>query len=179
MTEQKNNVHESILIGKLLSATAYGVTVSLEKFSGWLLAGFGAAFTLILSNIDSISKFITTEDIKNGVVFYLIALAAGVLQRWLASSIQASAMVSKEAEELGKNAAGQFDPENIFSEIEKATFYPQKWLVQFQFNKVRNGDFAAPGRMQVTMTQIQGFLVLIQGILVISSIVVIIRGLST
>ncbi len=182
MTDHHKNIDESILIGKTLSLIAFCATASLEKFSSWLLAGFGAAFALILSNIDSVSKLITPANIKCGVSLYLIALAAGVLQRWLASSTQASAMASKEAETLGKNAPSTINQknflENLLLEIENVTFYPQKWLVQYQLAKVRKGDFAAPGRMQALMAQIQGYLVLAQGALAISSIFIIIMGIS-
>jgi hypothetical protein len=177
MTEN-NKIDESILIGKTLSLIAIGVTTSFEKFSGWLLAGFGAAFALLLSNIETVAKFIAVEDIKTGVLLYLIALASGVFQRWLAAGINAGAMVSKEAEDLGANAPEGIDFDNVLTQIENSTFYPQKWLVRYQFNQVRKNDYAAPGRMQATMAQIQGRLVLVQGVLVISSIVVMVRGLS-
>ena len=178
MSNEENNIDESIFIGKILSLMAVGATQSLEKFSGWLLAGFGVAFTLILSNIDSVQKFIDTSNIKCGITLYLIALGAGVIQRWLASGIHAGEAVAKDAEKLGKDSSENINPENLLNEIENVTLYPQKWFVQWQFNKVRQGDFAANGRMQARMAQVQGYLVLIQGVLAISSIVVLVRGLG-
>lgn len=175
---QDNNINESMLIGKTLSLLALGTTVSLEKFSSWLLAGFGATFALILSNIETVSNFISVENIKTGVILYLIALGLGVLQRWLGAGILGASSVSKEVEVLGANAPKDINIYNVLTEIENITFYPQKWLVRYQFNKVRNNDFAAPGRMQARMAQIQGILVLVQGVLVISSIVVMVQGIS-
>lgn len=177
MPEQINR-EESILTGKMLSLLSVGLTTSLEKFSGWLLAGFGAAFALILSNIEQVAKFISIDDIKIGVLLYLVALATGVLQRWVGSGIMGGAMISKEAEELGRNADESVDFNNVLTEIERSCLYPKKWLVRYQFNKIRSGDFSVAGRMQVVMAQLQGYMVLIQGGLVISSIVVMVCGIN-
>ena len=175
---QKSNTEESILIGELLSLMSFAVTSSLEKFSSWLLVGFGAAFALILSNIEIVSKFIPVQDIKTGVLLYLIALASGVIQRWLAVGVMAGAMASKEAKELGANASDTVNINNVLTEIENVTLYPQKWFIRYQYNKLRRGDLAATGRMLAVMAQLQSYLVLIQGGLVISSIIVMVFGIN-
>ncbi|MBY6106822.1 hypothetical protein KUW19_10085 [Ferrimonas balearica] len=178
MTEN-NKVHESILVGKLLSLTAYAATSSMDKFSGWMLAGAGAALTLVLSNIDTVSSFVPLSDIKLGVILFLVALALGVMQRWFTTSILAGSMVSDKAEELGRNAPEEFDYNHVLLEMEKAILYPQKWLVQYQYNKVIAGDFAAPGRMQALLSQIQMYIVVIQTGFIVASLVVLVSGLNT
>jgi hypothetical protein len=158
---------------------AINVTVTLESFSGWLLAGFGAAFALILSNIESVSNFITVGSIRRGVFLFLIALAAGVVQRWIGSSVRAGVLSGSEGEVLGDGAHDSIDFSVILEEIKKATFYPQRWLVAWSFKKIEKGDFAFSGRMFAKMAQIQGWLVLVQAALVISSIVVVVNGLES
>lgn len=175
---QGSSDEEKILVGKLLSLVSQSVTTSLEKFSGWLLAGVGAGFALILSNIDAIREFIYIESIKLAVYIYLAALALGILQRWLAAGINGASLVAKESEDLGRNAADSVNFDNVLTEIERATLYPQKWLVRYQFNKVRSGDFAIAGRMQAIMAQVQGFFVLGQGILVIAAIIIMVSDLN-
>jgi hypothetical protein len=178
MDNKTPNINESILLGKLLNLMSKSATLSLEKFSAWLLAGFGVAFTLILTNIESISKFVTIENIKFGVILYLCALGAGVLQRWLGSMVQAGTMASEESDGLGANAPEGIDFNNILKSVEDVTFYPQKWLIKWQFSKLRDGDYAVSGKLFARITQIQGTLVLIQATLVITSILVIINGFS-
>lgn len=178
MSEEPKNINEGIMLGKMLSLMAIAVNTSLEKFSSWMLAGFGAAFALILTNIESVSKFVDIGCLKTGITLYLVALAAGVIQRWLGASINSGTMFSNEQEQLGADAPEGINFENILSEVENVSFYPQKWLIRWQFNKLRAGDFAVAGKMLAKMAQIQGFLVLLQGALVISSIVVVLNGLG-
>ncbi len=174
-----NKVNESILSGKLLSATAKSATLSLEKFSAWLLTGFGAAFVLMLTNIESLSKFIPVESIKLGITLYLIALGAGVMQRWLGAQVQASISAAEESDKLSDDAPGGIDFNNIHKDFEDVSFYPQKWLTKWQANKLRDGDYAVFGKLLARIAQIQATLVLIQACLVIASIVVVINGIST
>lgn len=105
MSEEPINIDEGIMLGKMLSLGAIAVNSSLEKFSSWMLAGFGAAFALILTNIESVSKFIEISCLKTGITLYLVALAAGVIQRYLGTSINSGTMFSNELEQLGENAS--------------------------------------------------------------------------
>ncbi len=41
-----------IFSGKVLSVAAQSVSESVDSFSGWLLAGFGAFLALLFANID-------------------------------------------------------------------------------------------------------------------------------
>lgn len=177
MSESKI-AEENIVAGKMLSIMAISVTTSLESFSGWLLAGSGVAFALMLTNIESISNFIELDSIKQAIFLFLFALGAGVLQRWLGAAVRAGALASSDSEQLGHHLPDDFNFSSIFKQVEKATFYPQRWLVAWQFKKLEAGDFAVAGRVVAKMAQIQGFLVLLQAGLIIYSITVLIGGLN-
>jgi len=177
--EAAPNLHEGILIGKMLGIMAINVTTAQETFSSWLLAGFGAAFALILSNIESVSNFISIDSIRKGVFLFLIALAAGVLQRWIGAGVRAGFFSGSNGESLGKELHEGIDFSVVLKEVEKATFYPQRWLVAWSFKKIQDGDYAVSGRILAKMAQIQGWLVIIQAALVIYSIVVLINGVTT
>lgn len=164
MTEPKDNTQESIVAGKMLGIMAISVTTSLESFSGWLLAGSGAAFALMLTNIESVSNFILIASIKQAVFLFLIALAAGVIQRWLGASVRAGSLSSTDSEKLGQELPEGFDLSVVLKHVEQASFYPQRWLIAWQFKKLQAGDFAVSGRVVAKMAQIQGFLVLIQAL---------------
>jgi hypothetical protein len=183
MNDQENNkaVFERIAANKLLILMAGNASSAVDKFSSWLLTGFGVAFTLILTNIDSIVKFIPLSNIRDGILLYLFALFLGVIQKWLSSIISSGCGTSGEAEQIGKDLADSskdIDIDFILNEIERSTYYPAKWLVSFQYNKVKNGDLSAPGRMFGKLAQIQSYLVLAQAIFVIYSITVLISGFN-
>lgn len=179
MPETEKNILEKIAVNKLLLLMAKHTSNSLNKFSGWLIAGFGAAFALVLTNIESISTFIHITSIRNSISIFLIALFLGVIQKWLNAIINASSTVSEESEEIGKNLAETKENANtdfLLSEIKNSTFYPSKWMVSWQLNKIQRGDLSAPGRMIGKLSQIQSYLVLFQALLAIYSITIILSG---
>ena len=171
-----DNIEESIFIGKVLSVTAASASASIDKFSTWLIAGFGAAFALILTNIATVSSFISVDKIKCGVMLYLMALVFSVLQRLIASQIQSGVAAIKELKDV--DSPKDLNPENLMREFERVTFYPMKWLIQYQNKRLEEKDFAANGRMQAYMVQVQSLLVIIQAGLVVFSIMALLTGLS-
>lgn len=181
MSENDENILERVAANKLLLLLAKHTSSSLDKFSSWLLAGFGAAFSLILINIESIANFIHLTNIRSGFFLYLLALFFGVIQKWLNAIISPSCAASVESEEIGKNLVEtkeNADIEFLLNEIKNSTYYPAKWLVSWQYNKVLGGDLSAPGRMLGKLSQIQSYLVLIQAFLAIYSIVIILNGVK-
>lgn len=181
MTETDNNVLEKIAANKLLILLAKHTSGSLDKFSTWLLAGFGAALSLILINIESVSNFIHLSNIKHGLFLYLVALFAGVIQKWLNAIIAPACAASSEGEQIGKELAETKDNADmvfLLNEIKNSTNYPAKWLLSWQYKKVLGGDLSAPGRMVGKLSQIQSYLVLIQAVLAIYSIVTILNGIK-
>ena len=50
----------------LLAATRR-VTEALPTFSSWLLAGLGAAFSLVVANVEKVSNFIEITHIRFGL----------------------------------------------------------------------------------------------------------------
>ena len=162
MPKTEENILEKIAVNKMLLLMAKHTSASLDKFSGWLLAGFGAAFALVLTNIESVENFIQLTNIHSGISLFLVALFFGVIQKWLSAIIGSSYEASIEGEEIGKKLAESKENANIeflLNEIINSTFYPAKWLISWQFNKVKNGDLSASGRMLGTLSQIQSYLV--------------------
>ncbi len=169
---------ELAITAKLLTIASANTTASLDKFSGWMLAGFGAVFALLLANINPISEFLNISAIKTGIMLYLVALTVGIFQKYMATIVASGCSAGKEAEKIG----GQFDNEinlnTICESIEQVTFYPQKWIVKKQFDKLKAGDYAIAGRTFAKLTQIRGLLVFAQTVIMITSIVVVIYNLK-
>ena len=177
--DKDKHLLEKIAVNKTLLLLAKHISSSLEKFSGWLLAGFGAAFALVLTNIESITDFVQITSIRSGISYFLIALFLGVIQKWLSAIISSSFEASVGSEEIGKKLSESKDGadiEFILNEIKRSTLYPAKWFVTWQFNKILTGDLSAPGRMLSKLSQIQSFLIFAQALLVIYSILVILNG---
>ena len=165
----------------LMLGMAKGVSESLSKFATWLLAGFSAAFTLILANLDNVTKFIQVNAIKEAVFLFLISLVIAVVQRWIFTIIQAGSLGSDEGMKIdsGLNQAGlAINKEVLLKEIEDASFYPAKYYIKKQYDKIRGGDHTVGGRQQIKLAQIQGFLMLAQVLMAVLSLVVFVNGIK-
>lgn len=165
----------------LLIEMARGASQSLSQFASWLLAGFSAAFTLIILNIESISNFIDLSAFKKAVFIFLLSMILAVLQRWLVSMLDSGFKGGDAGNKIDAainqaNAAVNY--EVLLREVENASFYPGKWLVKMQFQKLQKGDLTVAGRQQFKLAQIQGFLMFFQVLFAVWSIFVFVQGIK-
>lgn len=161
---------------------ARSVSQSHANFATWLLAGFSAAFTLILVNLDVVSKFVELSSVKFAVLLFLVSLIIAVLQRWISTVLQAGFQSGDEGAKIDAhlNSNGLVvNQEVLLREIEKASFYPAKYFMKIQYDKIRAGDLTVAGRQNAKLAQIQGLLMLSQVIIAVTSIVVLVLGLNT
>ncbi|WP_375169655.1 hypothetical protein [Marinobacter sp.] len=166
---------------QLMTEMARSLSESHSKFSGWLLAGSSAIFGLILANLDSVSKFVAIDAVKTGATYLLSSLIVAVVHRWLFSMVQAGiqgADRGAQIDEQVKVGNYTYNQETLCSEIENASFYPAKWLIRWQYRKLKNGDTTLAGRQHLKLAQIQGFCLLLQIIFAVVSISVLVLGLN-
>ena len=178
MTKETNLIkpHESGYAAKVLNAMAGSINTQLAAFSSWMVAGFGAVLGLLVANIDTIAPFIPPTIIGGAVKLFLVAVVLNVFQRYLAAIVAGSVTVGKEVESIP--ITQEIDLSYIIREIERATFWPTRILVRWSNRKVLSGDLAVGGRLNARLAQIQGWLVLVQMIAVVSAIFVIANGLK-
>ena len=178
MTKDRNTIkpHESGYAAKVLNTMAGSINAQLAAFSSWMVAGFGAVLGLLITNIDTIAAFIPPSTIGISVKLFLVAVVLNVLQRYLAALIAGSIAAGREVESI--SITQEIDINYIVREIERATFWPTRILVQWSNRKVLSGDIAVGGRLNVRLAQIQGWLVLIQMVAVVFAISIIANSLK-
>jgi hypothetical protein len=170
-----------VLAGQLLTLAARKSSSTLDIFSGWLLAGFGAGFALLLANLDSITKFLSLSNLKLGASLFLISAVLAVLEKLIASFVASGAGAGIEGGELGKKLAEddvEFDRTVLFREIEKALFWPGSRFAKRAFEKAQAGDFAVTSRVFIKASQVQGVVVLGQAALSLAAAMVVVCGLA-
>lgn len=139
----------------------------LDQFSSWLIGGISAGFTLLLANQSTIG--LGSSQLKGFAISFLFVALVSVGEKYLASIVAASGEAVKEARELGeKSVIG--DPERFLVAIEEATARPARWLLKWQFKKVREGQSLAPALLVSRLAQAQGLCVLLQAASVILAI---------
>jgi len=177
----QDNVQELFLANQLLTRVARHGSRELDSFSGWMLGGFGAAFALLLANIEQVSRLIRVENVRAGGLVFLVAILLGVMQKSLASVVASTSAAALEGEALGFQAAAagaDVDIQVLFREFERATLFPFRWVVRRSLQKVVQGDLAAGGRMCVQMSQLQGWVVSFESLLALAAALILVYGLA-
>jgi hypothetical protein len=179
MNNDRTPIIERQLSLRLLTTSAAAISAVLDSFGVWLLAGFGAAISLIVVNLSSIKDYIPISNIRHAILLFLVATICALLAKYLASIISAMAINSENGRQIGNDLPpNTVNFESILLEIETATFYPARWLVSSSFRKVRQGDFAASGRLTYKLAQIQGILLFAEVALCVAAAGVLAYGLA-
>lgn len=169
MNKKLNFSNEQILAQATLLSVLKG-SKTLDTFGCWLLAGFGAALTFIITN--NISKGI--QNIKSPITIFIIATCTCIIQKYLTVIITCGFEASEEAErktsalaEKDKDILINFNFDKYCEEIEKPYWWPSKFILRFFFRKIAKGDLNASVRSLIHCFQAQSTLVFIQAVLLI------------
>jgi hypothetical protein len=176
-----SEIQANIFAGQLLVVAAQKVSASLDSFSGWLAAGFGAALALFIANLDTVSEFIAAGSIRHAAVLFLISAVLAVFEKLLAAFVAAGTAAGIEGAVLGKDIAEReidLDITTFFAETKRALYWPGSLFASRAFAKAQAGDFAGPGRMYVKISQLQALTVIIQSVLSLAAVAVIVCGLA-
>ena len=170
MASEHNLINEQIAAQQTLLAGARRVSAALPTFSTWLMAGFGAAFTLALVNIETVSKFIEITHIRFGLVLFLVSLVLAVLGTYLGTIVTAALAAQEDGEMIGKKISEskqKFDLSMFAREYERGLFPPIRWLAHSAMKKAMHGDGVAGARMIAKLSQLQTLMVVAQGVLAV------------
>jgi hypothetical protein len=166
---------------QVLLAATRRVGDSLPTFSAWLLAGFGAAFSLVLANVDKVTKFIEITHIRFGLVVFLLSLAVAVIATYLSTIGKAALGAQEDAEALGKKLAetkAGMDVGVFLHEYQRGLIPPIRWFARRSMSKAKSGDIVASARMIAKLSQVQALLVLSQSILALVGVGALVFGLK-
>jgi hypothetical protein len=170
MASEHNLINEQIAAQQTLLAGARRVSAALPTFSTWLMAGFGAAFTLALVNIETVSKFIEITHIRFGLVLFLVSLVLAVLGTYLGTIVTAALAAHEDGELIGKKISEskqKFDLSMFAREYERGLFPPIRWVAHSAMKKAMHGDVVAGARMIAKLSQLQTLMVVAQGVLAV------------
>ena len=165
----------------LMLSMAKGSSEISSSFASWLLAGSSTAFMLVLTNIDTLTKYIKAFAIKEALFLFLYSVALAIVQKWISSIINAGIRGAEEGAKLD-NAINQtgiaVQYEVIMQAVEDAAWFPAKYFIRKQYKKIRAGDILAGGRQQLKLAQLHSFLMLAQGTIAIISLAYLISGIK-
>lgn len=173
MANHEQPVTEKLAAQEALLAATRRVGDALPAFSTWLLGGLGAAFTLVVANIEKVSRFIEITHIRFGLIIFLLSLGVAVLATYLSTIVKAALGAQEDGEALGRRvgaSSGTFDLSLFMSEYERGLLPPVRWIARSPMNKAKTGDTVAGARMIAKLSQVQALLVAGQSILALVAV---------
>ena len=174
-------LNTSLAASRILSLGAQRLSSSLDTFSGWLLAGFGAVFGLLIANFATLSDHINASNIKLGAGLFLVAAAFAALEKLLAAYMAAGTAAGEDGRGFGKELASGAVPLNVdsmYKQVKQGLFWPLSSFNARMTAKATSGDFAVIGRHHAKTSQIQLILVLLQSGFSIASAACVVRGIA-
>ena len=174
-------LNTSLAASRILSLGAHRLSASLDTFSGWLLAGFGAVFGLLIANFAALSEHIHAANLKVGAGLFLIAAAFAAGQKFLAAYVAAGTAAGEGGRSIGKEIASgavPLDVDSMYTQVRQGLFWPLSSFNARMTSKAKAGDFAVTGRHHAKTSQIQFVLVLLQSGFSIASAACVVRGIA-
>lgn len=158
------NLVEKQLAGRLLVLTSKEVTDSISNFSTWLLAGYGAAFSLLAAQIGKSPQTLPAHSLRWAMGLLLAAFLLAIVVRFLFAQVAASARAYEGVPALMKSAGpdANLDIDVFVSEYARGLPPGLRNLARRQMAKSKAGDIAAGARLIARLSQISVALTLVQ-----------------
>jgi hypothetical protein len=181
MADYEPPLNERTAAQQTLLAATRRVSGALPAFSTWLLGGLGAAFTLVVANIEKVSQFIEITHVRFGLILFLISLGVAVLATYLSTMVKVALGAQEDGEAISKQitaSSTDFDVALFMSEYERGLLPPIRWIARSSMNKAEAGDIVAAARMIAKLSQVQALLVAGQSILALVAVAGLVCGLK-
>jgi prepilin signal peptidase PulO-like enzyme (type II secretory pathway) len=160
------NMAEQSIASAMLYQTAGLVSKSLDTFASWLIAGFGAAVALLVTNHEA-RLVLPDYVIRDGAHWFLLAVSAAIVQKYLsvvvtgaASGAEAGAKLVTEYLERHPESARHLDLPFIVAQMQQGTLWILRWLSAGAHKRALAGDIVTSARRMVKVAQWQGLSVL-------------------
>ena len=176
-----DHLHEKVLINSVLMGAIGEGSKNMDKFSGWLLAGFAAIAAALFGNLSEASRHLCGSALQAVFVCFFLVAILGLLAKGLAvlvASASAGATIGRTEGERVAVHTDQLDIPWFFGEVERTIIPPARWLVRSSFARAAKGDLTVTARLFTLVAQIQALLVALQALVVLVAIAVVVCGVT-
>lgn len=154
-TAANSKVQSSIAAAAATVAAASTASKLIDGFSAWFLAGFGAGFVVIVSNVKNLEGFVDKHQLASATELFLYAAICCAIQRYVSVVIAAGAVGAKKGEKI----AEKFPDLNI-ADFKKSYLASFPWIlrrpVERAFAAIDRGDYGYSARLLMRLTIYQG-----------------------
>jgi hypothetical protein len=172
---------EQQLASDVLLQSAAIATPLLANLSAWLMAGLGAAFTLLLTNISSVAEYVHAYNIRWALIWFVASLLLGLIARLFSvsvmSGLNSNAIFSKQfSDAIG--SAERFSFPAFIHFFYSGLLLPYKCVADRALAAAKGGDLMVSAKLTAKTSQAQALLVLSQIACTTISILVLATGIK-
>jgi len=181
MAEPIDHLGEKVLINNVLMASIGESSRTMDKFSGWLLAGFAAVSAVLLGHLREVSTHLSPFAIQWVFASFFVVAILGIIAKAVAVLVVAASTGSAIGRVEGAHAANQGDQLDIpwfFAEVERTIIPPARWIVRRSFAKAAKGDLTVTTRLFSIIAQGQGLCIALQSLAALIAIGVVVCGIT-
>jgi hypothetical protein len=166
------------LAGQVLMTLAKRVNEHISTFSGWLLAAYVGAFSLVLARFPQISEFVDARYIKWALILLLVAFVVAVPARLMSAQVASAAAAHDDVMALIEKHGPFAGPTWRREYLSGLLPFPNRRMTVRVMKKVDMGDLAAGGRLIAKLSQWMAVLVWVQMFLGIFAAGLLLTGLK-
>ncbi|WP_137936568.1 hypothetical protein [Chitinivorax sp. B] len=177
-----NHYREVTVAANALHAATKRANESIATLNGWLMVATGAAFSLVISNVEKISPSLSLKCLKLAMALLLGSLLLGLLAKLLIGMVSAGIGSQEDGQALAAQLQeGQepFDVDVFISEFSRGLFPPYRWIAAWSMQRSKSGDIAAGQRYIAKLSQSTAVIVLLQAVVIISAGGVAVAGIGS
>jgi hypothetical protein len=179
MDADQQNTKVLYISNRVLTVMAAAVSSEHDKFTGWLVAGLGAALAWLLAN--GKASLIGSDALKIAVRIYLVIIICHALQRMAGAIVASSVAAGDRAMALLKDDPLMETPPELVARVldrlEDAFLWPFSIIVRRSYLKLKAGRLDTSGRLLVRLAQTQTYLMAIQVLLGVGVVATLTIGL--
>jgi len=146
------NRAEQAIASAMIYQTASLTSKALDTFASWLIAGFGAAVTLLATSREA-GEFLGDDVIRIGARYFFPAVIAAVLQKYFSILVTAAASGSKVGAKLinqhlagSPDSAQRLDFSFVVEQMRRRKFiWHLRWLVAGALTRALDGTRGLAG----------------------------------
>lgn len=174
------HVNDQIAAADVLMTVSSVVSSNLLTFTGWLIVGFGSALGVLIANVSNVEEYIDKKVLSSTVILYCVAFFFHMIQRYLETIVNSS----HQAAEFQRSRREEKKPSIVnmggfLEAIADASFPPVNYFMKWSFALLLNDNYMGPARLNAKLSQIQTLLMVLQGILFISILWELGKGLNS
>ena len=147
------NPDMQVFQNRLLSAASDAIVTQWERLSSWVVAGFAAALALIMSNYAQVIEMTSPGTVKAILRMFVAVTVLHIIQRLLATMVQAGAASGKEAGTVKAPEMSQEQARLMLDGMAGAMWWPIRPLVRASYRRMIAGDITHVGTYITYMAQ--------------------------